>query len=247
MKRILAPIAAMSIVGACTSNTAIDAIPEIEVTSFVSYALQENGDVILSGSDGDITIPAADLANFATLSGGAEQLVIAQWSEHYVRQSSDNVAVAAGSTLLGEVFTPEAIFVGYGGIAGETVVTPTSGSTEYQGTWAAVAETDHNDVHTEWGDLTLSHSFEGNSITGTGNLSGGSTQVLSIEAIAGAGGDITGTVTFDGYGPDYIRTGNLTAGFFGAGAAEIAGVFIGEGIAGTMLAERQPEMVVVPE
>lgn len=242
MKRILAPIAAMSIVGACTSN---DAIPEIEVTSFASYVLQDNGDVVLSVGDEVVTITAAELATARALGGGAEEIAISQWYEHYVTQSSDNVAVAAGAAYLGSF--PEYTFTGYGGIAGETVATPISGSTEYLGTWAAVIETDHSDVHPEWGGLTLSHSFEDNSILGSGNLSGGSTQVLSIDAVAGAGGDITGTVTFDGYGPDYTRTGDLTAGFFGAGAAEIAGVFIGEGIAGTMLAERQPEMVVVPE
>lgn len=240
MKIIILPIAAMSILGACTSNTSVDPIPEIEVTSFASYAIQENGDVVLSGSEGEITITAAELANFRTLGGSVEELLISPF-EQYVKQSSDNVAVAAGSTGT-DVFTPEAIFTSYGGIAGETVVTPTSGSTEYQGTWAAAVETDHFDVHTVFGDLTLSHSFEDNSITGAGrDRFGGTNQVLSIDAVAGAGGDITGTATFDGYGPDYIRTGDLTAGFFGEGATEIAGVYIGDGIAGTMLADRQPE------
>lgn len=239
MKIIILPIAAMSILGACTSNTSVDPIPEIEVTSFASYAIQENGDVVLSGSEGEITITAAELANAVTNYGSVEQFYTSSIGQNgrYVVQSSDNVAVAAGS----QYDYYESIFTGYGGIAGETVVTPSSGSTEYQGEWAATVETDHLDVHTEYGDLTLSQSFENNSITGTGNWYGGSTQVLSIDAVAGAGGDITGTATFSGYGPDYIRTGDLTAGFFGEGATEIAGVFIGDGIAGTMLADRQPE------
>lgn len=248
MKKILL-LPLMGFVAAC-GNTSVDAIPEIEVTSFASYAVQENGDVVLSGSDEVITITAEELATAVALdsrmgSEGSLERIIIDSAERYVAQSSDNVAVAAGARFL--LGLPEDIYTGYGGIAGETVMTPTSGSTEYQGEWAAVIQTDAQVIEERFGNLTLNHSFEDNSITGAGFFLKSLEEVLSIDAVAGVGGDITGTVTYDDAFAPFTRTGDLTAGFFGEGTAEIAGVFIGEGIAGTMLADRQPEEVVSPE
>jgi hypothetical protein len=222
-------------------QTAQEAVEDvIEATQYATFERQENGDVVLSADGQEFTIPAA---RFAEYDLGTEAkygyVSVPGGYSNFVSQSSENVDVAGGVVQTND---GGVVYTGYSGVDGDTVLAPTSGSTNYAGTWAAAHETNHNDIHVNYGDLTLTHDFNDNSVTGSGTYTGGGAEVLSVDAMADAGGDITGTVTLSIYS-DAVRTGDLEAGFFGEGASEIAGAFNGDGLGGTILAERQPEVV----
>ncbi len=249
MNKFLLAAAVLSGLAACDKSSSSDVVEQttqeaaedvIEVTQFATFERQENGDVVLTAGDNEVTIPAA---SFAASDFGPNakfgSMSIPSGYVYVVSQSSDNVDVAGA---LGWTTDAVVVFSSYSGVDGDTVEAPTSGSTNYAGTWTAAYQTNHDDIQTYYGDLTLTHDFDDNSVIGSGTYTGGVDEILSIDAMAGAGGDITGTVTLSIYA-DAVRTGDLEAGFFGEGAAEIAGAFNGDGVGGTILAERQPLIV----
>lgn len=251
MYKILISTAAIASLAACEIKYQDEVIdPDVtanvaELAEFGTLQRQANGDVLLTAGDEEITLSAEEILEISEINDGSDGFFSYQggqsmWYAVAFQHQTNDVEVAGGIVQTGNGDLP--VFSSFSGLNGQTTSTPTTGSTNYAGLWGLGYETDHQDVHSDFGGLTLNHDFENNAITGSGTSfyerSGPeSAPVLFVDAAANADGSIAGTVTFSAYS-DTDLVADLEAGFFGEDAAQIAGAFSGDGIGGILHAER---------
>ena len=195
--KTLPPVLAMTLLGAC-SATIIDDTSWLTSNPLTNVApgtaALSSGFHSVTSGGTTITLPATGF----TLNGQTAWSDGTNRAGSYVSPSATAIGGIQGTTV-------------FSGVSGTLGVRPASGTATYAGRYSAHAQTVSNN-----GILSLDVDYGAGTVTATN----------TTVAIAGtiSGGNVTGTVTFNG------ATAPMVGGFYGTN--EIAGAFSGNDIGG---------------